>query len=201
MFVKNTVWDGVGSCYISMWFGSEIENCYMHGLQSVLIKIDNCLIPLYLDLEVNWSESCSVMCNSLRPHVPYSPWNSPGQNTGVCSFSLLQGIFPTQRSNPGIEPRSPVLQEDSLPAEPPGKPIFQSCSLQFVIYEVRKGKLIIASSIFPDMLSLHSTTCNQITQHFHILFGPVWCWKSLQMVTAAMKLKDAYSLEGKLWPT
>ena len=25
--------------------------------------------------------------------------------------------------------------------------------------------------------------------------------KSLQMVIAAMKLKDAYSLEGKLWPT
>ena len=25
--------------------------------------------------------------------------------------------------------------------------------------------------------------------------------KSLQMVTAAVKLKDAYSLEGKLWPT
>ena len=25
--------------------------------------------------------------------------------------------------------------------------------------------------------------------------------KSLQMVTAAMKLKDAYSLEEKLWPT
>ena len=28
-----------------------------------------------------------------------------------------------------------------------------------------------------------------------------WASKSLQMVTAAMKLKDAYSLEGKLWPT
>ena len=31
-----------------------------------------------------------------------------------------------------------------------------------------------------------------------------WGWgapKSLQIVTAAMKLKDAYSLEGKLWPT
>ena len=28
-----------------------------------------------------------------------------------------------------------------------------------------------------------------------------WATKSLQMVTAAMKLKDAYSLEGKLWPT
>ena len=28
-----------------------------------------------------------------------------------------------------------------------------------------------------------------------------WASQSLQMVTAAMKLKDAYSLEGKLWPT
>ena len=28
-----------------------------------------------------------------------------------------------------------------------------------------------------------------------------WTPKSLQMVTAAMKLKDTYSLEGKLWPT
>ena len=30
------------------------------------------------------------------------PWNSPGQNTGVGSHSLLQGIFPTQWSNPGL---------------------------------------------------------------------------------------------------
>ena len=28
-----------------------------------------------------------------------------------------------------------------------------------------------------------------------------WAQKSLQMVIAAMKLKDAYSLDGKLWPT
>ena len=28
-----------------------------------------------------------------------------------------------------------------------------------------------------------------------------WAPKSLQIVTAAMKLKDTYSLEGKLWPT
>ena len=31
-----------------------------------------------------------------------TPWNSPGQNTGVGSLSLLQGIFPTQGSNPGF---------------------------------------------------------------------------------------------------
>ena len=38
------------------------------------------------------------------------------------SHSLLQGIFPTQGKTPGIEPRSPSLQADSLPAEPQGKP-------------------------------------------------------------------------------
>ena len=32
----------------------------------------------------------------------YSPWDSPGQNTGLDSFSFLQGIFPTQGSNPGL---------------------------------------------------------------------------------------------------
>ena len=42
------------------------------------------------------------MSDYLRPHVLYTPWNSPGQNTGVGSLSLLQGIFPTQGSNPGL---------------------------------------------------------------------------------------------------
>ena len=48
------------------------------------------------------SESLSVMSNSLRPHELSRPWNSPGQNTGVGSLSLLQGIFPTQGSDPGL---------------------------------------------------------------------------------------------------
>ena len=46
--------------------------------------------------------SHSVMSNSLRPHGLYSPWNSPGQNAGVGSLSLLQGIFQTQELNPGL---------------------------------------------------------------------------------------------------
>ena len=48
------------------------------------------------------SESRLVKSDSLRPHGLYSPWNSPGQNTGVGSPSLLQGIFPAQGSNPGL---------------------------------------------------------------------------------------------------
>ena len=59
--------------------------------------------PIYIMRVVNKSESRSVMSNSLQPHAtPYSPWNSPGQNTGEGSLSLLQGIFPTQRLNPGL---------------------------------------------------------------------------------------------------
>ena len=34
--------------------------------------------------------------------TPWSPWNSPSQNTGVGSLSLLRGIFPTQGLNPGL---------------------------------------------------------------------------------------------------
>ena len=41
------------------------------------------------------------MSDYLRLNRPYGPWNSLGQNTGVGSCSLLQGIFPTQGSNPG----------------------------------------------------------------------------------------------------
>ena len=68
-------------------------------------------------LKVKVTQSCPTLCD---------PMNSPGQNPGVGSLSLPQGIFPTQGSNPGFphcrEPRSPTLQVDSLPAEPPGKP-------------------------------------------------------------------------------
>ena len=42
------------------------------------------------------------MSDYLRPHGLYSPWDSPDQNTGVHSLSLLQGMFPTQESNPGL---------------------------------------------------------------------------------------------------
>ena len=52
--------------------------------------------------DIHESESCSDVSCSLRPHGLHSPWNSPGQNTGVGSLSLLQRIFPTQGSNPGL---------------------------------------------------------------------------------------------------
>ena len=59
-----------------------------------------------------------VLSNCLGPHGLYSPWNSPSQNSGIGSLSLLQGIFPTQ----GLNPDLPTLQANYLPAEPQVKP-------------------------------------------------------------------------------
>ena len=72
---------------------------------------------VHVPVQLVKSKSCSVVSDSLRPHGLYSPWNSPSQNAGVGSHSLLLGIFP----NPGIEPRSPALQAGSLPIEWLGK--------------------------------------------------------------------------------
>ena len=72
-------------------------------------------VELLCVIGVSENESHSV---PLQPHGLYSPWNSPGQNTGMGSLSLLQEIFPTQGLNPGLT----TLQVDSLPAVPQEKP-------------------------------------------------------------------------------
>ena len=63
------------------------------------------------------SESRSVASDSLRPHG-LSPWNSPGQNIGVGSLSLLQGIFPTEGSNPGLPHCRQILYQLSHKGSP-----------------------------------------------------------------------------------
>ena len=74
-----------------MWSRNVTDNVPMCELKSIVIS--------------NWYnlfESCSVVSDSLQAHGLYTPWSSPGQNTGVDSCSLLQGIFPTQGLNPDL---------------------------------------------------------------------------------------------------
>ena len=67
----------------------------------------------------------SVISDSVRHYGSQSSrllctWDSPGKNTGVDCHALLQGIFPTQRSNRRL--LSPLHWEaGSLPLKPPGK--------------------------------------------------------------------------------
>ena len=59
-----------------------------------------CLVSIFFCMSdwVKVAQSCLTLHNPML----YSPWNSPGQNPGVGSLSLLQGIFPTQESSRGL---------------------------------------------------------------------------------------------------
>ena len=86
--------------WIAMCCSCKMSLCLTTGLGSKALH----LIPFWMseDRADGWSESHSVLSDSLRPHGLYSPWNSPGQNTGLGNRSLLQGIFPTKGLNPGL---------------------------------------------------------------------------------------------------
>ena len=75
-----------------------------------------------MDLEISTlskseSESRSVLSSSLRRHGLHSPWNFQARTLEWVPVPFSRGS-----SIPGMEPRSPALQADSLLAEPPGKP-------------------------------------------------------------------------------
>ena len=75
-----------------------------------------------MQLKESESVSHSVVSNSLQPHWLYSPWNSPGQNTGMSSLSLLQGSSqprdPTQGYNPGLSHCRQILHQLSHKGSP-----------------------------------------------------------------------------------
>ena len=93
-----------------------------------------------------WSESRSVLSNSLQPQGLYSPWNSPGQNTGVGSLALLQGIFPIQGSNPGLLHCRQILYQLSHKGSPKGSNIstplkLSSQRLPVISFPLSKSKV------------------------------------------------------------
>ena len=116
------------------------------------------------------------MSDSLRLHGLYSPWNSPGQNTKVGSHSLLQGIFPTQGSNPGLPHCRLILYQLSHQ----GRPLTLNKIAMCVFFEPHK--------IYPfvDFLSFFSVanSFQRWRQQFHppcevVLLLPTQCKFSL----------------------
>ena len=70
-----------------------------------------CHVNVWLLLFSHSAVSDSLRLHGLKPTWLLCPWDSPGKNTGVSCHFLLQGIFPTQGSNPGLF----HWQMDSLP--------------------------------------------------------------------------------------
>ena len=98
----------LSSVFQGLWVAKKLE---VKVAQSCLTLRDPIgftvrdIVPQILDPITNLERNkvkISQSCPTLRSHGRYSPLNSPGQNTGVGSLSLLQGIFPTQGSNPGL---------------------------------------------------------------------------------------------------
>ena len=66
------------------------------------------------------TQSCPTLCDPMDCSLPVSSVlrDSPGKNTGTGCHALVQGIFPTQGSNPGL----PQCRQIVLPSELSGKP-------------------------------------------------------------------------------
>ena len=83
----------------------EALSVHYWNIQTIQRKVNNNWILYtpglghYCHITVKVTQSCPTLCDPMDCTVP---WNSPGQNTGVGSLSLLQGIFPAQGLNPGL---------------------------------------------------------------------------------------------------
>ena len=85
--------------------------------------------PIFIYWKWEWkSLSCVGL---LGAHGVFNPWNSPGQNTGVGSISLLQGIFPTRGSSPGLPHCKQILYQLSHKGSPR--------ILEWVVYPFSRG--------------------------------------------------------------
>ena len=89
---------------------------------------------------LKWSECCSVMSDTLLPLGLYSWWYSPGQNTGVGSLSLLQGIFPTQGLNPGLLHCSQILLRTKPHRKPKNTGVGSLSLLQWIFPTQRSNQ-------------------------------------------------------------
>ena len=103
--------------------------------------------------------SCSVASDFLQPHRLYSLWRSPGQNTGVGSLSLLQGISPTQGLNPHLPHCRQILYQLRHQRSPMKVEVTQSCpvlcdpriiqSMEFSRPDTGVGSLSLLQGISP----------------------------------------------------
>ena len=101
MFYSKSMCNILRNCQHVFQSGCTILETYQQYACSSFSTSSPTFVIVFLNVTI-LKVSCSVVSDSLQLHGLYSPWNSPGQNTGGGSCSRLQGIFPTQGSNPGL---------------------------------------------------------------------------------------------------
>ena len=88
----------------------KFQNCFFYLCEECLWYFDaNCIesIDDFGSMTILWlvAQLCPVLCDPMDFSPPSSPvhGDSLGKNTGVGCHVFLQGIFPTQRSNPSLQ--------------------------------------------------------------------------------------------------
>ena len=143
------------------------------------------------------SESQPLVSDSLQPHGVYSPWNSPGQNTGVGSCSFLQGIFPTQGLNPGFLHCRQILYQLSHQGSPR---ILQWVAYPFSSGSSWPGSPALQADSLPAELpgkprSLNNHTLNLVDSHKHHSFLHLFCYVQIHQCSLSQTLLLALRLE------
>ena len=82
------------------------------------IHVQDYFISIIQKMQNSYLRTNSLRPRGLQPTRLLCSWNSPGQNTGVSCPSLLQGIFPTQGSNPGLPHCRQILHQLSHKGSP-----------------------------------------------------------------------------------
>ena len=118
--------------------------------------------------------------------TPWSPWNSPGKNTGVDSHSLHEGIFPTQGSNPGLPHCRWILYRLSHQGSSRNDMLHSDWVLRLVWNNCRPGDvlwmLIVQFSKQNLMLAIsYEKSFQSLSTHFSSSY-PVWAGASLSPV-------------------
>ena len=112
------------------------------------------------------AQPCPTLCDphGLYPARVLCPWNFLGKSTGVGCHSLLQEIFPTQRSNPGLLHCRQIF----LPSEPLGSYL-----------------TLLASDAASVLIALRlGNACSNLCLHLHMDFPLCLC---LHMVSSLSK--------------
>ena len=101
----------------------------------------------------------------LQPHKLYSSWNSLGQNTGVSSLPLLQGIFPTQGSSPDLPHCRQIIYQLSHQGNPNASDEWlHSAPAKSLLNVALTTKDFLQGFFMKALLPLHLLQCLRVCQ-------------------------------------
>ena len=129
----------------------------------------------------------------LRPHELgparlLCPWNSTGKNTGLVCHFLLQGVFPTQDSNPGLLHSRQILYQLSCEGSSSVHGIFQARILEWVAvpFSSRSSQPRDQTQVSCIAGRFFTIWATSDSHRYH------WCWVNFQAILSLKILNYKY---------